>query len=83
MFNSSIAKILISVLFLKIMLIMDFEDFLFLDFFTVLSDLLPNSRGTSADLRVTPVYRGTPVEIRCPRRKFSSLFPLCKGSVLY
>jgi hypothetical protein len=36
-FKSSIAKILIIVLFLKIMLIMDFDDFLFLIFSRFLS----------------------------------------------
>jgi hypothetical protein len=41
LFQTSTAKILITLLFLKIMFIMDFDDFFFLDH-------PPNSRGTSA-----------------------------------
>jgi hypothetical protein len=45
-FKSSITKILIIALFLKIMLIIHFDDFLFRDFYTLLFDLPPNSGGT-------------------------------------
>jgi hypothetical protein len=48
MFKSSISKILISVLCLKVMFIMDF-DFLILNFLTLLIDLSPSSRGKPAD----------------------------------
>jgi hypothetical protein len=42
-FKSSIAKILIVVLFLKIILIMDFDDILFLNFFSLPFDLPPQT----------------------------------------
>jgi hypothetical protein len=42
-FKSSIAKILITVLFLKIMLIMDFDDILFVNLFSLLF-YLPQTR---------------------------------------
>jgi hypothetical protein len=47
-FKSSLAKIPIIVLFLKIILVMDLDDFLFLNFFSLLSGLSPNSRCTPA-----------------------------------
>jgi hypothetical protein len=48
-FKSSIAKILTIVIFLKIIFIMDFDDFLFRSFFLLLFDFPRNSRGTPVD----------------------------------
>jgi hypothetical protein len=60
-FKSLIAKILIIVIFLKIMLSIDFDNFLFLDFFlSTLFDLPLNSNDKPADLlRHTSVPRHT------------------------
>jgi hypothetical protein len=49
-FKSSVAKIIIIVLFSKTMLIMDFDDYFIAHSFSLLFDLPPNSCGTSADL---------------------------------
>lgn len=63
LFESSIAKILRIVLFLKIMLIIDLDDFLSLNFFSLLFDLLKNSRSTPVDpSHITPVCRSTQAE---------------------
>jgi hypothetical protein len=48
-FKSSVAKILIVVLFLKIMLIMDFDNFFIPQFLSLLFDLPPNSCSTPVD----------------------------------
>jgi hypothetical protein len=57
------------VLFLKMVLIMNFDDiFSHLLFSSLFSYLFPNFRGTPADPHVTRVCRGTPVENRCHRQ---------------
>jgi hypothetical protein len=57
-FKSSVAKIIIIVLFLKIKFIMDFDDFYLLNYFTLLFELNLNFRSTSADpSRHTSVLR--------------------------
>lgn len=80
MFRSSIAKILINVLFLKTMLFMFIEKSLYSSIFSLFFLTFPQNPGEHLrTLWVTPVCRGTPLENRCPRRKFWNVSKLCKA----
>jgi hypothetical protein len=65
-FKSPIDTVVIIVLFLKIMLIMNFDDFFIPQFFSSLfSTFLQTPAAYLWTLRVTLVCRGTPVENPC------------------
>jgi hypothetical protein len=64
-FRSSLAKILIVMLFLKIIFIMDSHDFFIPQFFLPSFRPSPKLSQHLRTLRVTPVCRHTQVENRC------------------